>query len=284
MKRMSALVLAFAFAVPVAARAAEVTERKKLAREETIELFGKLHAAVPGAKTFQAKLTRTEESGLIVDEEPLVYHGEVKMVRPDCFRQEITKPRRSLTVANEADVWIYFPDEREVQHIDLKKGMKDREDMSSRSIMPWITFDFEGLDKKFEITAVRVPAPEGLVVMKVPARPSGDTTPAEGAEGGGEEGGEEGVKKAPPAEPVALSSPYIHEITFVPRKAEYAPNMIELVLTVYGEEPWPFKIEQESEDDLIVTEFSVIILDAPVAEEVFKFKPPRGTKVVDLSG
>lgn len=273
MRRAGALVLAFAFAVPVTARAAEAAERKKLSREETIELFGKLHAAVPGAKTFQAKLRRTEEVGFLEDEEPLVYHGELKMMRPGRFRQEITKPRRSLTVANEADVWIYFPDEREVQHIDLKRGMKGREDMSSRSIMPWITFDFEGLDKKFEITAVRVPAPEGLVVKKVPAR-------AEGAEGGGKED----EKKPPPAEPVALSSPYIHEITFVPRKAEYAPNMIELVLTVYGEEPWPFKIEQESEDDVIVTEFSEIVLDASIPEEVFKFKAPRGTKVVDLSG
>ena len=284
MKRMSALVLAFAFAVPVAARAAEVTERKKLSREETIELFGKLHAAVPGAKTFQAKLTRTEESGLIVDEEPLVYHGEVKMVRPDCFRQEITKPRRSLTVANEADVWIYFPDEREVQHIDLKRGIKGREETSSRSIMPWITFDFEGLDRKYKITAVRMPAPHGLVVMKVLARPSTDTTPPEGGEGGGEEGAGEGAKEASIIVTEAIPRTDLHEITFVPRKAEYAPDMIQLVLTVYGEEPWPFRVEQESEDDLIVTEFSGIVLDAPIPKEVFEFKAPRGTKVVDLSG
>ncbi len=92
------------------------------------------------------------------------------------------------------------------------------------------------------------------------------------------------MKKAPPAEPVALSSPYIHEITFVPRKPEYAPDMIQLVLTVYGEEPWPFRVEQESEDDVIVKEFSDIILDAPIPEEAFEFDAPRGTKVVDLSG
>ena len=148
MKRTGALVLAFAFAVPVAARAAEAaeeTERKKLSREETVELFGRLHAAVPGSKTFQARLRRTEVSDIVVGEEPLVYHGELKMMRPGRFRQEITKPRRSLTVVNEADVWIYFPDEREVQHIDLKRGIKGREETSSRSIMPWITFDFEGL-------------------------------------------------------------------------------------------------------------------------------------------
>lgn len=278
MKRACALVLAIACALPAAGRRGEAApdrsdrsdrpeRRKRLSREETIELFRKLHDAVPNSKTFQARLTRTEESALLVDPEPRKYHGEVKIVRPDRFRQEIREPRRSLSIATGTDVWVYFPEEREVQHIDLKRGIKGREETKAKSIMPWLTFDFDGLDRKFRIEAVRLPTPEGLVVRKVPA-------PKEG------EGGREGAGEA---EPVALSSPYVYEITFEPKRVEYAPNMIQLVLTVYGEEPWPLRIEQESEDDLVVTEFSGVLLDAPIPEEAFRFKPPRGTKVVELS-
>ena len=298
MKRACALVLAIACALPAAGRRGEAApdrpeRRKRLSREETIELFRKLHAAAPNSKTFQARLTRTEESALLVDPEPRKYHGEVKLVRPDRLRQEIGAPRRSLTIATGTDVWVYFPEEREVQHIDLKKGIKGREDTKSKSIMPWLTFDFDGLDRKFNIEAARLPTPEGLVVRKVSAAlrraQDGGTELVEGAaaeeraEDAGEEGAEEGVGEAPAAVPVALSSPYVYEITFEPERAEYAPNMIQLVLTVYGEEPWPLRIEQESEDDLVVTEFSEVLLDAPIPEEAFRFKPPRGTKVVELS-
>ena len=67
MKRACALVLAIACALPAAGRRGEAApdrpeRRKRLSREETIELFRKLHAAAPNSKTFQARLTRTEES------------------------------------------------------------------------------------------------------------------------------------------------------------------------------------------------------------------------------
>jgi outer membrane lipoprotein-sorting protein len=247
----------------VAAPAAEPDSGQVLlSREETVELFEKLHAAVATAKTFQAKLHRTEEGGFIEDVEPLEFRGEWQIERPSRFRQEIKEPRRSLIVISDTDLWVYFPEDGEVQHVDLKKGIKDREGTSAESFMPWLTFDLEALDKRFRITVIRVKAPAGLVVRRVPAR----------------------AEDASPAEPVPLPPAHLYEITFEPKKAENAPDMLELVLTVYGAEPWPIRIVQTTVDEYVITtEFSDVLLDAPVAKEVFEFKPPRGTKVVDLS-
>ena len=115
-------------AVVAAAPAAESDSGQVLlSREETVELFEKLHAAVAGAKTFRAKLHRTEEVGFIEDAEPLEFRGEVQIERPSRFRQEIKEPRRSLIVISDTDLWVYFPEGREVQHVDLRKGIKDRE-------------------------------------------------------------------------------------------------------------------------------------------------------------
>lgn len=253
-------------AVVAAAPAAESDSGQVLlSREETVELFEKLHAAVAGAKTFRAKLHRTEEVGFIEDAEPLEFRGEVQIERPSRFRQEIKEPRRSLIVISDTDLWVYFPEGREVQHVDLRKGIKDREGTSAESFMPWLTFDLEGLDKRFRITVIRKKAPAGLVVRRAPVP-------------------EEGAEDAPPAGPVPLAPADLYEITFEPKRAEDAPDMLELVLVVYGAEPWPIRIVQTTVDeDVITTEFSDVLLDAPIAKEVFDFKPPRGTKVVDLS-
>jgi outer membrane lipoprotein-sorting protein len=267
MSRTCALAALIFFAVVAASVAAAEpgSERVELSREETVELFGKLHAAVSTAKTFQAKLSRTEEGGFIEDAEPLEFRGEVRIERPSRFRQEIREPRKSLVVISDTDLWVYFPEDREVQHVDLRKGIKDREGTSAESFMPWLIFDLEALDKRFRIAVVREKAPAGLVVRRVPAP-------------------EEGAEEAPPAEPVPLAPADLYEITFEPKKPENAPDMLELVLVVYGAEPWPIRIVQTTVDEAVITsEFSDVLLDAPVAKEVFDFKPPRGTKIVDLS-
>jgi outer membrane lipoprotein-sorting protein len=244
---------------------AQSASSKKLGREELVALFSGLSNAAKTARTFQAAMKRLEQSGFVLDEDPVVFEGMVWIERPDCFRQQITKPRPSLTVASKEHLWIHFPAAREAQHVDLRKGVKGRADTTSESIMPWLTFDLPGLEKKYKIRAKKVTVPKGVGLRKVPARTEGDA----------------GAR----ADEVPTKTPEkCYRIEFVPRDPKLAPGLAALSIWVDGQNPWPLRIERETSDgDLQTTEFGAITLDAPVDVKLFRFRPPSGTKVVELS-
>ena len=240
---------------------------KKLTREELVALFAALNGAAKTARTFQADLRRSEQSGFVIDEEPLVSEGTVSIERPERFRQEIVRPRRSLTVVNSKDLWIYFPDAREVQHVDLTKGVKGKAGTSAESIMPWLTFDLAGLEKTFKVEAWLEDPPEWATLKLVPEDRRGKIAAAE-------------VKDLP-----ARALERCFRIEFAPVKQELAPAMATLSLWVDGVNPWPVKIGQENPDgDVVTTEYRNIVLEAPIDAREFEFRPPRRTKVQELSG
>jgi len=247
------------------AREASAAPAKKLAREEIVQLFAALSDAAKSASTFQGKMRRLEKSGLVLDEEPLKSEGEVWIERPDCFRQDIAKPKASVTVASKEHLWVFFPAAKEAQHIDLRRGLKGRADTTTESIMPWLTFDLAGLEKKYKVTASRTNVPEGVTLRKFPPRAEGVAPPRA-----------EDVPARAPAE--------CFQISFVPREAKFAPGLAVLSIWVDGADPWPLRIERETVDgDLQITEFGEIALDATVDARLFDYRPPAGTKVVELS-
>jgi outer membrane lipoprotein-sorting protein len=247
------------------ASAASSKRKKKLTRQELVALFADLSKAAKTARTFQGAMTRTEQSGFVLDEEPLKAKGHVWIARPDCFRQDIEKPRPSVTVASKEHLWVYFPAAREAQHVNIRKGVKGRADTTTESIMPWLTFDLPGLEKKYKIRARRTAVPTGVKIKTVPAPKEGTPPPKI-----------EKIKSVPPAN--------CYRIEFKPKEAKYAPNLAVLYIWVDGINPWPLRIERETVDgDLQTTAFGEVTLEAPVDKKRFDFRPPAGTKIVELS-
>jgi outer membrane lipoprotein-sorting protein len=234
----------------------------RLTRDETVALFARLAEAASTASTFQAKFVRTEESGFVLDAEPLVSEGRITVKRPDCYRQEIAKPRKSLTIISGTDLWIYFEEVREAQHVDLTKGVKGRSETTLQAFMAWIEFDLPELEKKYRVEVRKAEPVKGVTIIKAAAAGA-----AQGAEG-----------------PPARSPERSFRIDFTPREAHLAPGLAHLALWVDGENPWPLKIERETADgDLVKSDFPEMLLEAPLEPGVFEFRPPRGTKVVELS-
>jgi len=254
-----ALVTCLAAAVSCPGSAADGGARATLAREETVALFAGLAEAAKSARTFQARLRRSERTGFVLDERPLVSEGRVWIERPDRFCQEISRPHRGLTVANGNDLWVYFPESREVQHIDLRKGLKGRSETTSDAFMPWLAFDLQELEKKYRVAASACEAPAGVTIRRPPGAGEG-----------------RGASAGPPRS--------CFRIDFAPRDAKFAPGLARLSIWVEAGTPWPLKIERESvEGELMVSEFAEIVLDAPVEASRFQFRPPAGTKRVELS-
>lgn len=243
-------------AVLLATCAISTEAGRRLGREEIVAIFKGLAEAARSAKTFQARLKRLEQTGFVLDEKPLVYEGRIWIERPDRFCQEIVRPRRGLTVVNGSDLWVYFPESREVQHADLKKGLKGRSDTTTDSFMPWLAFDLTELEKKYRIEVQTAEPPDGVTIA---AHVAG--------------------KPAPARRPRDC-----YRIDFIPREERFAPGLARLSIWVESGTPWPLRIERESaEGDLATSELYDIILDAQVEASRFQFKPPAGTKRVELS-
>jgi outer membrane lipoprotein-sorting protein len=257
------MAIATSMLVPASADGASSRKKKRLSREELVSLFGGLTKAAGTAKTLQAAMKRSDVSGLVIDDKPLVSEGNLWIERPARFRQDITKPRPSVTVASEREVWVYFPEAREAQYIDISKGIKGKKNTTSESILPWLTFDLPGLEKKYQIAAKRTSPPQG-VKLKVHPR---------------------GAQKVDIGKLTAIEPKECYKIDFVPKDPRFAPGLAMLSLWVDGVNPWPLKIERESTDgDIQTTEFSNIVLEAPVDPKLFDYRPPRGTKIENLSG
>ncbi len=244
--------------VSASARAEEKKPQgKELSREETAALFARLAEGAKTARTFQADVHIEELSGVLLTPTPLKKKGSVLVERPDRFRQEIAKPHRSLVIVSKTDLWIHFPAGRRAEHVDLTKGIRGRAGTTTESFMPWLSFDLEGLEKIYRVTARTDVPPKGVTIRK--AEPATD-------------------------KPRALALRKAYRIDFAPKNPKLAPGIAWLSLWVDGENPWPFKIEKETpEGDLVTTEFFDILLDAPLDPKLFEFTPPRRTKVVELS-
>jgi outer membrane lipoprotein-sorting protein len=248
---------------------------RELPREEVTALFARLEAAAREARSFQADLRRTEESAFLLDAEPLVQEGRVAITRnPDRFRTEIVRPRPSLTIVSETDIWQYLEGEREAQHVDRRKGLEGKAEATSGWLLALLAFDLEVIEKTYRVSVRTCEPPEGVTIRKV-ERPG----PDEGGEGAGEEKPEKG------GEAEAVRPEECFRIEFVPKRPELAPGLLGLTLLVDGRNPWPLKIVRETADeDVITSEFANIVLDAELPRETFEFRPPRGTKVVELGG
>ena len=85
--RLSVAVLALA-ALSSGADAAS-SRKKRLKRDELVQLFGNLTKAAKSATTFQASMKRTDVSMLFMDEEPMASEGKLWIERPSRFRQDI---------------------------------------------------------------------------------------------------------------------------------------------------------------------------------------------------
>jgi outer membrane lipoprotein-sorting protein len=182
--------------------------------------------------------------------------------RPSRFRQDLLTPRASTTLASGNDLWIHFPEAKEVQHVDLARGVKGKEGTSLDSVMPWLTFDLKALEAKYTVKAKKIAVPKGMALRVYPKDSNAD------------------VKDIEPQTPSAC-----YRIDFAPTDPTTAPGLSLLSLWVDGVNPWPLKFERESTDESIqTTEFGNILLEGPIDAKIFEFKAPRGTKTVELSG
>jgi outer membrane lipoprotein-sorting protein len=240
-------------------------KRERLSKEQVKVLFAKLGKAAATAKTFHARTLRSELSKYVVEAEPLKFEGEVWAERPNCFRQQMSKPRKSLAVANASDLWVYFPESREAQHIKLAKSAADKSGTATESFMSWVTFDLEKIEKNYSVSVRTDKVPEGVTVRIAKLAKEGD--PAPGAD----------AKAAAPTKAYC--------ITYRPKASHRKTSGIRsLKIWVDGENPWPLKIEKVTKSKAtIVTEFRDIVLWEKLDPKLFTFKPPRGTKVEELS-
>jgi len=253
----------------VAATGASAGEAKfkslRLSKDETKALFAKLGEAAAKAKTFHARIVRSELSKFVLDEDPLKSEGEVWAERPDRFRQQMSKPKKSLAVANAAELWVYLPELREAQHIDLVKGLGGKTGGAAESFMSWVTFDLEKIQKSYRVSVKTAEVPEG-VTIKI-AKSASKTKP--------------GPEAAAPAPTPAKA----YVITYTPLASHRKKATIRsLSIWVDGENPWPLKIRKVTKSRAtIITEFRDIVLWEKLDPRLFKFTPPRGTKVEELS-
>lgn len=261
-------VLVTALGVALGASAGEEEFKcRSLTKEETKELFARLHKASETAKTFHARILRSELSSFVLDAEPLRFEGEVWAERPDRFRQQMSKPRKSLAVVNSKDLWVYFPESREAQHVDLAKGVAGKAGTSAESFMSWVTFDLEEIEKTYRVTVKTDRVPEGVTLRTVKPDRNGE---------------EPGKGEAPSAEAPEKA----YRIEYEPLPAERKKAAVRsLSIWVDGEHPWPLKVEKVTKrKDTIITEFRDVVLEEKLDAKLFEFKPPRGTKVEELSG
>ena len=160
---------------------------------------------------------------------------------------------------NAKNLWIYFPESREAQHVDLAKGIAGKAGTSMESFMPWISFDLAEIEKKYRVTVRTAEVPEGATVRT--ARPDGK------------------------GEPVAAALRGAYRITYTPRDRKKSGGIRRLSIWVDGERPWPLKVEKTtSRGDTVTTEFRDTVLEEKLDPRLFEFTPPRGTKVEELSG
>jgi len=256
----------------VAACGASAGEAKfksvRLSKDETRTLFAKLGKAVSTAKTFHARIVRSELSKFVLDEEPLKSEGEVWAERPDRFRQQMSKPKKSLAVANAAELWVYLPELREAQHIDLARGLGGKTGGAAESFMSWVTFDLEKIQKSYRVSVKTAEVPEGVTVRFAQSTlgPAPDGKALDAV-----------VAKAP-------AKAYV--ITYTPLASHRKKATVRsLSIWVDGENPWPLKIRKVTKSRAtIVTEFRDIVLWEKLDPKLFKFTPPRGTKVEEIGG
>jgi outer membrane lipoprotein-sorting protein len=233
-----------------------------LSKDETKALFAKLNKAAATAKTFHARILRSEQSGFVNDDEPLRFEGEVWAVRPDRFRQQMSKPRKSLAVINPKEVWIYFPESREAQHVDLTKGAAGKAGASAESFMSWVTFDLTEIEKNYRVSVRTAEVPEGVTIRIAKS-----------------------VRKGAPAPKAAAAPAKAYRITYTPLSSYRKKSAVRsLSLWVDGENPWPLKVKKVTKrGDTIDTEFRDMVLEEDLDPKLFEFTRPRGTKVEKLS-
>jgi len=240
----------------------------RLSKDETKALFAKLGKAAAKAKTFHARILRSELSKFVLDEDPLKSEGEVWAERPDRFRQQMSKPKKSLAVANATELWVYFPELREAQHVDLAKGPGSKAGGAAESFMSWVTFDLEKIQKSYRVSVKTAEVPEGVTIRFAKSTlgpaPDGEALDA--------------VTAKPPAK--------AYVITYTPLASHRKKATIRsLSIWVDGENPWPLKIRKVTKRrDTIVTEFRDIVLWEKLDPKLFEFTPPRGTKVEEIGG
>ncbi len=235
---------------------------ERLSKDETKALFAKLGKAAANAKTFRARILRSELSSFVLDAEPLKSEGEIWAERPDRFRQQMSKPRRSLAVISPEDLWVYFPESREAQHVDLAKGVAGKAGASAESFMSWVTFDLAEIEKRYRVSVRTAEVPEGVTIRAPKSARKGASVP----------------KATAPAK--------AYRITYTPLASHRKKAAIRsLSIWVDGEHPWPLKVEKVTKrKDTIVTEFRDMVLEEKLDPKLFEFTPPRGTKVEELSG
>jgi len=258
----TALVAALIMAAGAGAGEAKF-KSERLSKDDTKALFAKLGKAAANAKTFRARILRSELSSFVLDAKPLKFEGEIWAERPDRFRQQMSKPRKSLAVINSEDLWVYFPESREAQHVNLAKGLAGKTATSSESFMSWVTFDLAEIQKRYRVSVRTAEVPKGVTIRSAKSARKGTQAP-----------------KAGTAPTKAF------RITYTPLASHRKKAAVRsLSIWVDGEHPWPLKVEKVTKrKDTIVTEFRDMVLEEPLDPELFKFTPPRGTKIEKLSG
>ncbi|MHC5053096.1 MAG: LolA family protein [Planctomycetota bacterium] len=261
--RSTLAVLAASLAAICASAGEPKFRSERLSKDETKALFAKLNKAAATAKTFHARILRSELSGYVIDEEPVRSEGEVWAVRPDRFRQQRSKPRKSLAVINPKEVWIYFPESREAQHVDFAKGVAGKAGMAAESFMSWVTFDLAEIEKRYRVSVRTAEVPEGVTIRIAKS-----------------------ARKGAPAPKAAAAPAKAYRITYTPLASHRKKSAVRsLSLWVDGENAWPLKVEKVTKSGVtITTEFRDMVLEEELDPDLFKFTPPRGTKEEELSG
>jgi outer membrane lipoprotein-sorting protein len=241
---------------------------RTLEREEVVKLFSKLEDAAAKSKSFKARIRLSERSGFVLDAKPLVSEGRVWAERPVRYRKEVIDPdtgkMKSALVIGREDLWVYFPESREAQHLALEKAGEAGPKGLVESFMPWASFDLDDIEKRYKVRVRTDDVPDGVTIRRVP---------------------EDMREGEPEIESLPRKTPEeAFRIDYTPEDREAAGELRRLRIWVDGAHPWPIRVERYTTSSTVTTEISDIVLDAPLERSLFEFKPPRGTKLEELAG
>lgn len=234
-------------------------EDRELESEEISALFKVLGDAAKLATTLSAEFKKSEATSLVLDVEPVVTLGRLKVEHPNNFYQEVfalnNKNRevlKSKVIANATEAWIYSVESREARHMNLCKKKEEQKSEIDR-IRSWLMLDLEAIKASFELEVYEVDVLPGLSMSKL--------------------GKDNKLKTTTPQK--------FYRIDAFPLDEE--SKIVQVSIWVDGIHPWPYKYEKEnSDEDLTTYELSSIVLGSKFKKNTFKFKPPRGCSVENL--
>ncbi|MEK0450119.1 MAG: hypothetical protein RL088_2387 [Verrucomicrobiota bacterium] len=150
---MSHSILAFSFALTLAASAQELTA------DEQKALVAKLQSQRAQFPALSAEFTEERTTRLV--NKPIVSSGTISFQAPNKFRREVKGSSPSLAVCNGEELWIYYPAFKEAEHYTL--GQRQVFDDSLAALTAGLNFD--GVEKYFRVAARREGAKYGVSLV-----------------------------------------------------------------------------------------------------------------------